>query len=348
MSPWILSRRQDLLWLQGPALLSLALLAAFAALPPLAGASYGTGSAALWLFLAWGVLLDGTHVAGTWARTFLAPDAAAREGLPGRAVSLAVVLAGPALALLDAALLPQGPSQLGAAGILFRGFLVAAYLWAYFHLVRQHYGILRLYRRKAGLDGGGADTWLLWLGALHPYLRFSLSDAFAASGLPVLVPPELAPALRAALDAGLAVALVAYVVHELRAGARPGPRHLFLAVVLGLHQAAFAFGEDLLAITAVLTLLHDLQYHRLVFRHEEGKGRVPLGGVGRYLALGVALGVAWYVPRVVGVALAPEGLARNVLLGLGWGVAFHHYLVDGRIWRLRAQPSVARALGAPA
>ena len=32
------------------------------------------------------------------------------------------------------------------------------------------------------------------------------------------------------------------------------------------------------------------------------------------------------------------------LLGAGWGVAFHHYLVDARIWRLRRAPGVARAI----
>ena len=35
---------------------------------------------------------------------------------------------------------------------------------------------------------------------------------------------------------------------------------------------------------------------------------------------------------------------RNVLLGLGWGVALHHYYVDGRIWRVRKQAQVGAAL----
>jgi len=47
---------------------------------------------------------------------------------------------------------------------------------------------------------------------------------------------------------------------------------------------------------------------------------------------------------VLGAAAAHHGLACNVLLGLGWGVAFHHYLVDGRIWRVRRSASLSRAL----
>ena len=54
--------------------------------------------------------------------------------------------------------------------------------------------------------------------------------------------------------------------------------------------------------------------------------------------------MVWYGPRVLGAHLAGPGLLRNVLLGVGWGVAFHHYLVDARIWRLRRAPAVARAI----
>jgi hypothetical protein len=93
-----------------------------------------------------------------------------------------------------------------------------------------------------------------------------------------------------------------------------------------------------------LTIFHNLQYHRIVWRYERGLGRTPSGGLVPYLLLGVLLGLAWYGPRVMGVALVGSDLARNALIGLGWGVAFHHYLVDGRIWRVRRSRAVARAL----
>jgi hypothetical protein len=47
---------------------------------------------------------------------------------------------------------------------------------------------------------------------------------------------------------------------------------------------------------------------------------------------------------VLGVASAENDLWRNVLVGLGWGVAFHHYYIDARIWRVRRQPTVGAAL----
>ncbi|MFO0970267.1 MAG: hypothetical protein U0793_32360 [Gemmataceae bacterium] len=125
---------------------------------------------------------------------------------------------------------------------------------------------------------------------------------------------------------------------------QPGPKHLFLAVVLVFHCAVFAFLDNLLTITATLTVFHNLQYHRIVWQYERGHGRKPSGGLVPYLLLGILLGLVWYGPRVLGVALVQNDLARNVLLGLGWGVAMHHYLVDGCIWRVRRSKEVARAL----
>jgi hypothetical protein len=345
------SRGQDLFWFQGSVLAGLALLLVFRALPHL-GADATAAHPALWALLFWGVFLDGTHVFATYARSYLAPasDPAARQGLPG-ARAFALLVLGPAVALLDHALFRAGPSVMGHAGALFRYFLLGAYLWAYWHLVRQHYGFLALYRRKAGeapRARAGVDAILLWAGCLYPYLRFSLGPAYASSGLPVLLPPGAAAALRAALDVAAGAAavavLVGFAVAVARGRVRPGPKHLLLAIVIGFHALTFAALDNLLEITAVLTIFHNLQYHRIVWQHERGKGRVPSGGLLPYLGLGILLGVAWYGPRILGAAAAPSDLARNVLLGLGWGVAFHHYLVDGRIWRVRRAPAVARAL----
>jgi len=132
---------------------------------------------------------------------------------------------------------------------------------------------------------------------------------------------------------------------EFQGGARTlGPKHLLIAIVLAFHFATFALLSNLLEITATLTIFHNLQYHRIVWQYEAGKKRRPLGGLVPYLAAGLALGVVWYGPRVLGAHMAGPGLLRNVLVGLGWGVAFHHYLVDARIWRLRRAPAVARAI----
>jgi hypothetical protein len=346
--PWIVSAAQDLLWFQGSVLAGFALLLFFLWAPPLTAAG-GATQPALLALLAWGIAFDGTHVIGTYARSYWAPDRSARAGLPGP-WSLAVVVVGPALAVVDHLAFPVAAGAPNG-GPLFRAFLLAAVLWAYFHLVRQHWGFVALYRRRAD-DRVPArlDEALLWVGCLYPFLRFSLSPAYADAGLPQLLPRAALDGARLALDLtfGLGGGALA-VLWVRRGGLRAlGPKHLLLGLVIAFHTAVFALLTNLLAITATLTIFHNLQYHRIVWQHEAGKRRRPLGGLGRYLLAGLGLGAVWYGTRVLGAQLAGPGLARNLALAAGWGVAFHHYLVDGRIWRVRRAPAVAHALDAGA
>jgi len=351
--PWIISRRDDLLWFQGSVLAGVALLLFFAHQPPLRDNAYTVWNPVVMVLLLWGVMFDGTHVWATYARTYRAPDEASRAALPG-SWSWLIIAVGPLLAVIDHALLTPERSPLSAAGWLFRSFMAFAYLWAYWHLVRQHYGFMVLYRRKAGETnsrGARLDSLLLWTGTLYPYLRFSLSSSFERTGLPQLVPAGLLVPLRTILDVGFVV-LMAGIVALIASGRiekpRLGPKYLFLAVVIGFTFAVFSQLDNLLTITATLTIFHNLQYHRIVWQYERGHGRTPSGSLLAYLGLGLILGIVWYVPRVYGVAIVHGNLARNVLLGLGWGVAFHHYLVDGRIWRVRRTQGVAAALDAGA
>jgi hypothetical protein len=351
--PWIISRRDDLLWFQGSVLAGVGLMLFFWFGPHLDDANYGPGHVAVLALLLWGICFDGTHVWGTYARTYCAPDSGSRAALPG-SWSWGLLLIGPLLALADYWLCPPERSQLGSAGWLFRWFLVAAYLWAYWHLVRQHYGFLVLYRRRAGdtgVRGARLETAILWTGCLYPYLRFTLTDAYARTGLPVLVPAEWLDLSRLTLDIAFGVVmtgLLAILVSGKIEPFRLGPKHLLLGVVISFHLAVFALLDNLLTITAALTIFHNLQYHRIVWQYERGHGRVPSGGLLPYLTLGVILGIVWYGPRVIGVALVDSHLLRNCLLGLGWGFAFHHYLIDGTVWRVRRSPTVAAALDAGA
>lgn len=240
VQPWIISRRDDLLWLQGSVLAGVALLFLFRLIPRLDDASYAPGHLAVLTLLLWGVLFDGTHVWGTYARSYFAPDAASRAALPG-AWSWGLLLVGPVVAAVDHALCTPGTSQLGQAGWLFRYFLAGAYLWAYWHLVRQHYGFLVLYRRRAGESdphGARLDTFLLWTGTLYPYLRFSTSAAYAQSGLPLLLPIAWMEPARWLLDGACAV-LMAGGLSLLLSGRferfTPGPKHLLLALIIGFH-----------------------------------------------------------------------------------------------------------------
>jgi hypothetical protein len=335
VSRWLISPRQDLAWIHGSVLAGVALLAFFALLP--AAPAAALAQPALLAVVLWGVFFDGTHVVGTYARTYWAPDEESRASLPG-GWSWTLLGLGPVLAWWDGA---------------FRWFLVGAYLWAYYHLVKQHWGFVVLYRRR---DPGWAgpqwlDKALLWTVALHPYVRYALGPSYATSGLPMLLSPGIAMSLRPIVDAltagSLAILSVVAVVHVRRGALRAGPQHLLILIVGAFHAAVFGLLADPLLVTATLTIFHNLQYHRIVWHYEAGKGRRPLGGALPYLAAGVTFGAGWYGARVVGSLWAGPTMLGNALLGLGWGVALHHYLVDGRIWRVRRSPAVGSALGVP-
>jgi hypothetical protein len=344
-SPWIISQRDDLCWFQGSVVAGLLLLALFVALPYPAGRDLGPAHPVILILFMWGVMFDGTHVWATYARSYLAPDEGSRVGIPQRRWWLLLAL-GPALALLDAAL--------DIHGALFSVFLLGAYLWAYWHLVRQHYGFLMLYRARAGqgdLRARRLDALILWAGCLYPFVLFSLREPYQRSGLPQLLPAAWLPDARMALNVVFAVVMAAALTLLLTGRyekLRPGPRHLLLVIVIGFHLLVFALLDQLLTILATLTIFHNLQYHRIVWLHEAGKGRRPMGGVMPYLGGGLLLGLLWYGLRVPGAVAVTSPVLRNLILGLCWGVAFHHYLVDGRIWRVRRSPALAQALDAGA
>jgi hypothetical protein len=355
-TPWIISHRQDLLWFQGTVLVGLALLVVFKLTPGLDGANYTAGHPAVVVLLLWGVVFDGTHVWATYARTFFAPDAESRAGLPGT-WAWGVILIGPAAAVLDAWLFASHPSVIGQAGALFASFLAFAYLWAYYHLVRQHYGFMMLYRRKEAASPPHLDVLVLWIGSGYAFVRFTLGDAYVRSGLPAVLPPSWLAGARVALDLAFAAVMaglaIYYLVDRARTPAtdgrhRLGPKHLFLLIVVVFQIVVFRTLTSLLTITATLTIFHNLQYHRIVWQYERGHGRLPMRTLARFLAFGLVFGVLWYGPRTMGPALAPNDLARNMLVGLGWGIAFHHYVVDARIWRVRRSPALAQALDAGA
>lgn len=71
---------------------------------------------------------------------------------------------------------------------------------------------------------------------------------------------------------------------------KPGPSELLLWIVIGFHLLVFALLDNLLTITATLTIFHNMQYHRIVWQYESGHHRRPAGGMMRYLGWGILLG----------------------------------------------------------
>src|SRR6185295_8793850 len=85
-------------------------------------------------------------------------------------------------------------------------FFVAA-LWAYYHLVKQHYGFMVLYKKKnndlAPVDNA-LDRLLLMFAFNYPFVAFIAGDPAAMARVP--------PALRSGVDLVALVLLVGTIV----------------------------------------------------------------------------------------------------------------------------------------
>ncbi|HEX8087660.1 MAG TPA: hypothetical protein VF762_02330, partial [Blastocatellia bacterium] len=162
---WIINKRDDLIWFIGSVVTSYAFLAANLALVKF-------GLSVMIVTWVWALGFDGPHVFGTISRTY-----ADREERQNRARllygSLSLFLLGPAMLLAD------GLLGTNAMGPLFFFF---ASLWAYYHLVKQHYGFMILYKKKNN-DLREVDNLIdrafLLIGMTYPFVRF-LGHSYAA------------------------------------------------------------------------------------------------------------------------------------------------------------------------
>src|SRR6266853_4943409 len=157
---WIISAREDLIWFVGSVASSYALLIL-----------YVTGILPLIpMVVGWAVLIDAPHVFGTLSRTYF--DASEwKTRKPLMLGSLLFFVVGPLMVLL---------------GLGFTFFFLAA-LWAYYHLVKQHYGFMVLYKKKnndlAPIDNALDRSFLLFA-FNYPFVAFIAGDPSALARVP--------------------------------------------------------------------------------------------------------------------------------------------------------------------
>ena len=386
---WIINAREDLIWFIGSVASSYLLLIL-----------YVTGVLPLIPMVAgWAILIDAPHVFGTLSRTYFdKSEWKTRKRL--MLGSLGFFIIGPAMVLLG-------------AGFTF--FFIAA-LWAYYHLVKQHYGFMVLYKKKnddlAPIDNA-LDRLLLLFAFNYPFVAFIANDPSAMARVP--------PVLRGGVNLvalllliGTIVLGIGWLVRQIQRALRRqplnGPKYLLLAAAIPMHWIVLLtpMPAKPIALVAILTIYHNLQYHRLIWFHnqkyvcpspqaERGWGEVesranptltlPARGEGKtrareattpavlkaqdagarygpaalisrrliyYIGFGILFGLLYQAPRQIlgyfglkathGVPTAALPVAIQFGVAVLWGVAFIHYYLDSKIWRVRRDPSVGKAL----
>jgi len=356
---WIINAREDLIWFVGSVASSYALLILYVAgvlplIPMVAG---------------WAILIDAPHVFGTLSRTYFdASEWKTRKRLLLGSVLFFAV--GPTLVLL---------------GLGFTFFFIAA-LWAYYHLVKQHYGFMVLYKKKnddlAAVDNA-LDRWLLMFAFNYPFVAFIANDPSAMARVPPILHNGVNGVAMLLLvgTIGLGVLWLArQIQRSVLRQTLDVPKYLLLAAAIPMHWIVLLtpMPNKPIAIVAILTIYHNLQYHRLIWFHNQkysGTGVPPVDHaqdahatlrakygpaelISRrllyYIAFGILFGLLYQGPRQILGYLGlksshgvPTGeLSVPIQLGVAflWGYAFIHYYLDSKIWRVRRDPSVGKAL----
>jgi len=338
---WIISARDDVIWFIGSVVSSYALLLL-----------YVSGTLPLVPMVAlWAILIDAPHVFGTFSRTYF--DRTERKNrarlLWGSLLFFAI---GPLMVL-------------AGAGFVF---LFVAALWAYYHLVKQHYGFMVLYKKKNGdlarIDNF-LDRGLLLFAFNYPFVEFIARDPDAMARVPALLRGGVSGFAKLLL-VGTILFFVVWLGRQVQRAfsCEPlnAPKYLLLAAAIPMHWIVLLtpMPHKPIAIVAILTIYHNLQYHRLIwFHNQKYKSREKYGAaelisrrVIYYIAFGVLFGVIYQGPRQILGYLGLQSVAAGgelpfvVQLGISflWGYAFIHYYLDSKIWRVRRDPSVGEAL----
>ncbi len=254
-------------------------------------------------------------------------------------------------------------ATLGAIWAFGIWVLPTAYLyWQWFHYTRQSYGIERIYRRaadKQALINDYVTTRALYLLPLFGILFRSYQQQPEFLGMRVRYLPITEPVLW--ISGGLAAAAVgAWFVHQCVALARGrwAPAHSMYVLT---HHTVFFAGylliEDITIGWLVLNVWHNAQYILLVWSFNNNRFKQGVDPSHRFLstisqtrnvvvyfAVCLAISTAAYLMLGEATDQLDSATAVPVTLVVYMIINFHHYVVDGKIWKVR-KPALRKNLG---
>ena len=376
---WIVGKRVDLLAFIGGALAGYMVFFMHA----------GLGWDMLLIYALFVTFLDTPHFFGTYLRTYLDRQEfqVRRRFLLG---SLLWIVAGPIVLLGCYGLFRAGVENYK---LPLNVFVLAVGIWAYWHVVRQHYGFMRLYQVKNGeraKENARQDGLLMHLGLMLPFLVFVLRhpESRRAFGLPADLPVGRSweDYVYVAVAVVLGYLVLSFILRE-AARVRRGeplnvPKLLLFTAVLPLHMVV-CFSQSvltapLITFSAFVTIYHDIQYHVLVYCHQQnrfrGNPRAGESGIAAVLSKNVfifgAAAVSFgllvrglgcsiqvfdgvhqcFMPKLIGrVHLFGDVYSDTLLAVFFLGFPCHHYFVDQFIWKPSKDRNLQRDLNiAPA
>lgn len=339
---WIINQKDDLVWFIGSVVASYLFLIGNLTLVKL-------GFSVMILTWIWALGFDGPHVFGTISRTYADREERRKHAKLFYGSFLLFAL-GPAMVV-------AGQFNLLGTDVWGPVFFLFASFWAYYHLVKQHYGFMILYKKKnndlAEIDNL-MDRAFLLLGMTYPFVRF-LTHSQAAreriEGMGLQAEGGAVWWFETPLFSAFIISLILFVGRQCqRLYSRHPlnvPKLLLLAACLPMHWVVLRWLEPVqppaaaaLAAVATLTIYHNIQYHRIIWFHNRNKytrgdpskygaAAVINKNVWSYIAFALLFGAAYHIPHYT--IVQPDSFWMAFI----WGGAFTHYYLDSKIWRVR-------------
>ncbi len=263
--------------------------------------------------------------------------------------------------LVSLAAIAAGTGALFVTG--HRPFVAMVWIvWQFFHVIKQHYGISRIYAAKTGYRGPfRLFTAVLLLGCVTPlayrlgqgmrfneYVLFGQRMPFSGLGLPDLPVPR---PLVVAMYAAAVVAGVLFAREQLKRRARaeqglPWIVYATLGLALVSYNLSYLFVEDLYALIMIAAAVHSLQYHAISWRRNHERFARAEAERSTFLAiLSRKQNVLWYFAVMI---LFGATVASTETMWLGYlpfVIVLHHFYMDGYVWRSALNPTLAADLG---
>jgi hypothetical protein len=339
--PWLFSPAVDLFAFGGSALAAFGLLGIGAALGLLHQETPG------WAWVVAILLIDVAHVYATGFRVYFDRDELSRRPwLYGLTPALAFAV--------------SWAVHSESVDLFWR---LLAYL-AVFHFIRQQYGWVALYRRKAGESdpwGRRIDTAAIYLATVYPLLYWHShlprefwwfrTEDFAAFSWDVAA--WVAPMYWLAM---VAYGLKAIGAAVWRRHFNPGKDLVVVTTALCWYVGIITFNSDY-AFTVTNVIIHGVPYMVLVYWYHQASPTGPVGGSSWAWRLSRFVGLLWILAYVEELVW-DRGVwhQRPWLFGTPWDMPLlegvlvpllavpqiTHYVLDGFIWKRRSSRRLAK------
>lgn len=231
--------------------------------------------------------------------------------------------------------------------------LATTYLyWQWFHYTRQSYGIARIYKRKNNPEDPATDQWVIYLLPLLGILYRSYQNPGAFLGMELRVLPVPFIVIKI-LSIITLISIIYWGAKQLRAlknGKSEWTYNLFIVSHLTIFYVGYLAIPDINLGWLVINIWHNAQYLLFVWFYNNKKfksGVVPEHRliswlsqdrhVIHYFLICFAISTFFYVTtsRLIGLITFTS---LPLVVVFYQTINFHHYVVDGIIWKVRQKP----------